>query len=93
MKDNQKISLKSTSEAERKIFDLGNIWSNSIECLICSDVIRSKHQHDFVICLCGEARLDGGTFKPEVIGIKENIEFLIEYYDDAEQVSQNFNCR
>jgi len=29
-------------------------------CSECGDIIESKHRHDFVVCKCGKAFLDGG---------------------------------
>jgi hypothetical protein len=29
-------------------------------CILCDDVIESKHRHDFVWCKCGKSFLDGG---------------------------------
>ena len=29
-------------------------------CILCDDVIESKHRHDFVVCKCGKSFLDGG---------------------------------
>lgn len=36
------------------------IIRNMAKCLICGDVIESKHRHDFVRCGCGEIFVDGG---------------------------------
>jgi len=36
------------------------IISNKAKCLICGDVIESKHRHDFVTCTCGNLAIDGG---------------------------------
>ena len=30
------------------------------ECMLCKDIIQSKHQHDFVRCSCGKSFVDGG---------------------------------
>jgi hypothetical protein len=29
-------------------------------CILCGDIMESKHRHDFVTCKCGESFLDGG---------------------------------
>ena len=34
--------------------------TNKAKCLICGDVIESKHRHDFVTCTCGNLSVDGG---------------------------------
>ncbi len=33
---------------------------NKARCRKCSDVIESKHRHDFVSCKCGAIFIDGG---------------------------------
>jgi len=34
------------------------------QCVLCGDVVESKHRHDFVRCGCGESFLDGGDDSP-----------------------------
>lgn len=34
--------------------------SNKAKCLLCQDVIESKHRRDFVTCSCGALSVDGG---------------------------------
>lgn len=36
------------------------IIRNAIQCLKCSEVIVSKHVHDFKWCKCGSVAVDGG---------------------------------
>jgi hypothetical protein len=36
------------------------IVSNKAMCNLCSDIIESKHRHDFVTCKCGNSSTDGG---------------------------------
>lgn len=33
---------------------------NRAKCLLCNDIIESKHRHDFVSCSCGNIFIDGG---------------------------------
>lgn len=33
---------------------------NAVQCLKCSEVIESKHRHDFRYCKCGNVAVDGG---------------------------------
>lgn len=33
---------------------------NAAQCLACSEVIVSKHRHDFKTCKCGKSSVDGG---------------------------------
>lgn len=47
------------------IFDLpeepvNRIVVNQAECLLCRDIIESKHVHDWVQCKCGALFVDGG---------------------------------
>lgn len=37
------------------------IYKNKAQCLLCKDIIESKHVHDFVSCKCGEIFVDGGN--------------------------------
>jgi hypothetical protein len=30
------------------------------QCVLCGDIMESKHRHDFVTCKCGKSWLDGG---------------------------------
>lgn len=41
--------------------DGGDGQVSKIRCLECGDVIESKHRHDFVLCSCGNAFVDGGS--------------------------------
>ena len=34
---------------------------NAIQCLLCSEVIVSRHRHDYVSCKCGNMDVDGGN--------------------------------
>ncbi len=33
---------------------------NKAQCLLCKDIIESKHRHDWVECKCGNLFVDGG---------------------------------
>ena len=33
---------------------------NRIQCLLCNEVIESKHRHDYQTCSCGNVSVDGG---------------------------------
>ncbi len=37
------------------------ILKNQAKCLLCGDVVESKHPHDFVACSCGALTVDGGN--------------------------------
>jgi len=34
------------------------------QCVLCGDIMESKHRHDFVRCKCGKSFLDGGDDYP-----------------------------
>jgi len=34
---------------------------SKLKCVICNDVIESKHRHDYQKCKCGECYIDGGN--------------------------------
>ena len=38
------------------------------ECLLCDDVVESKHERDFVSCKCGALSLDGGLKSGRILG-------------------------
>lgn len=44
------------------------IVANRVQCLVCSDIIESRHRHDFVTCACGSTSLDGGKDYQRVLG-------------------------
>ena len=33
---------------------------NAVMCLVCGDLIASRHRHDFKFCKCGNVAVDGG---------------------------------
>ena len=36
------------------------IIKNAAKCLVCNEVVESKHRHDFAMCRCGNVAVDGG---------------------------------
>jgi len=81
MTDYQDFTTKDMPIGERRKLNVGNIWSNSIKCTKCGDVIRSKNRHDFVRCECGAVFVDGGSWYQRIGGAK-GAEDLTELYDD-----------
>lgn len=51
-----------TPEAVRRKHNIGNIFLNQAKCLVCGDMIVSKHRHDFVWCSCKRLAVDGGSW-------------------------------
>jgi len=35
------------------------VFENRAQCLLCGDVVISRHVHDFVTCSCGNLSIDG----------------------------------
>jgi len=81
--DYQSICTINTRVKERRKMDIGDIWSNSIRCLKCGDVIRSKNRHDFRWCSCKSVAVDGGSWYGRIIGDKKDYESLIVMFNDA----------
>lgn len=42
--------------------------ANRVQCLVCNDIIESRHRHDFVTCSCGAVSVDGGKDYQRVLG-------------------------
>lgn len=40
--------------------DFSKIIRNAAHCLLCGDIIESRHRHDWVQCKCGNVFVDGG---------------------------------
>ena len=64
---------------------------NRTKCLLCGDMIVSKHRHDYVSCSCSNLTLDGGVSCPR--GIFKEREFCINYSlytdDNFEDIRQH----
>lgn len=57
---------------------------NSALCLLCDDLIVSKHGHDFVMCSCNSIGVDGGMNYERRIGEAYNMINLSVYSDKFE---------
>lgn len=53
---------------------------NRAMCRKCSDVVESKHRHDFVRCKCGAIAVDGG--KAYLRRVAEDMADVIELGDE-----------
>lgn len=54
---------------------------NQAKCLLCGDIVTSKHSHDYVTCKCGNLSIDGGNEYPRRLYNKPNsYQDLSEYY-------------
>ena len=81
--DYQDFTIKSTPVAVREKLDIGDIWSNKIQCKLCGWYIRSKNRHNFVHCKCGACFIDGGSWYQRIGGNPDNYINLVEYYDEV----------
>lgn len=80
--DYQTFTTKVTPKALRNERGVGDYWSNTVKCLKCGDVIRSRNRHDFVECSCGNIAVDGGSWYLKRVGALDGYEELSEIYDD-----------
>jgi hypothetical protein len=83
VQDYQDFTVKSTPASKRQELNIGNIWSNKIQCKLCGWYIRSKNKNHFVRCNCGACFVDGGSWYNRVGGNPEDINYFVEYYDDV----------
>lgn len=57
------------------------IVRNAVRCKVCGDVIESTHRHDYRVCSCGNAKVDGGH-EYQRSGVRDgwdSVEDLTEY--------------
>jgi len=87
VRDYQMFTTKDMSIEDRRKLDVGDIWSNSIRCKKCMDVIRSKNRHHMQYCKCGSVFVDGGSWYSRRGGDLDNIESLIEMYDRVDNTN------
>lgn len=68
------------------------ILRNSVECLLCGDVLVSHHTHDFKTCTCGKIGVDGGTDYLRRIGTqnycKDTSVVVSQKEDEERQIEQ-----
>ena len=62
---------------------------SSIKCLMCEEVLISKHQHDFQMCSCdNQAFVDGGDVYRR-IGANDLDKILIIKDEDVKDVKES----
>lgn len=85
--DYHSIVTKDTPKEERYKKNIGDIYSNSIQCKNCGDVIRSKNKNDYVVCSCGKCAADGGSWylKRVADDHKNGYVELIEMFTDFDK--------
>lgn len=74
---------KSSTAAQRKRFDMGDIYINAAVCLLCKSYIRSKNRHDMIYCKCRAIAVDGGSWYAKRLGAEENMVNVIESFYDT----------
>lgn len=58
---------------------------NAAKCLLCGDVVESRHRHDFRSCSCGAMSVDGGkSYSRRLFKNIGDWEDLCEYEDEEE---------
>jgi hypothetical protein len=71
------------------------ITRNKVRCTGCSDIIESKHRHDYASCSCGSCSVDGGLTYVRVLAKDFSmVEYMTEYreptYDEINQQIEFF---
>ena len=55
------------------------ILRNRARCLVCGEMVESRHRHDFKTCSCGNLSVDGG---------KDYIRRCVKNIDKFEELSE-----
>lgn len=82
---------KSYLEQDNSIFDIFEITGkdtidlltrNAVKCLVCGEVLESKHRHHYTQCKCpNQAACDGGLDYQRVLAVDlDKVENLAEYH-------------
>lgn len=48
---------------------MSELLRNAARCLLCGDIIESRHTHDYVSCTCGNIAVDGGPSYIRLAGV------------------------
>jgi hypothetical protein len=83
--DYHDFTEKTSSIAERRALNVGDIWMNRARCKKCGDVITSVNQHDFVRCKCGAIFVDGGSWYLRRGGEIDAIEDMSDLFFDIKK--------
>ena len=57
------------------------ITRNAVRCRKCGDVIESRTAHEWVMCSCGAAGVDGGLDYRRRLGLEGDMDELSEFAD------------
>lgn len=60
-----------------------------IKCILCEDIIESKHRHDFVTCSCRSCFVDGGNDYLRIGGNLEMIRIIDENGNEREVLAKD----
>lgn len=81
--DYQDFTYRDMPKEQRRKLNVGDIWSNTAQCLICGDILRSTNLHDYVTCTCKNLSVDGGSWYLKRAATNPKlIEELSELYND-----------
>ena len=81
--DYHDFTTKSTPKEDRRRWNVGDLWINSVECLKCGDIIRSRNRRDFRWCSCESVAVDGGSAYQRVCGDIDNYKSIVEQFDEV----------
>lgn len=57
---------------------------SKLKCLLCDDIVESRHRHDWNQCKCGACFIDGGNDYLRVGGDPDNFKIL-EYPKESQE--------
>ena len=58
----------------------------TMKCLICRDILISKHSRDYVSCTCGNLSIDGGLVCPRMTAKElDKVEDLTEIWGTEDE--------
>ena len=61
-----------TPPSKRQLLNIGDIYSNGLECKLCGWYIRSRNAHDMVSCNCKACSIDGGSWYVKINALNFN---------------------
>ena len=83
MTDYHDFVTKDTPMSDRRKLNIGDLWINAAKCLICNETIRSRNQHDFVTCKCGNVSVDGGSWYARRVFKTEEYEDILDAFSEV----------
>ncbi len=71
---------RTSTEAQRRKFDIGDILINAAVCKKCNTYIRSINRHDYKMCDCQKVGVDGGSWYAKRMGNDKDRVDIIELF-------------